>query len=154
MSAVLVRRFEQGGVIDVNSICGDLVAPQLENVREWDADHRAIVARVGNLSLACCGRSSIPCAEHSVPAERYRRKERRCGSPDGFVADNHGRIAKPKLRIRSEELNETVRVARVDNCEHPLPPCTVALHDAIECDNVLIHCVQHTPRRGGALIRG
>jgi hypothetical protein len=123
----LGRFSEQRRVIDVNAIRGDLVAAQFKNVGEWNADHRAIVARIGNLSLADRGPCPVPRAEQPVSAGRDRRKKRRRRCLDGFVADDYGSIAEPKLRIRSEELDEVIRVAGIDNRKHPLPPCTIGL---------------------------
>ena len=154
MSAMSDRFSEQRRVIDVNTIRGDLVGAQFKNVGEWNADHRAIVARVSNFSLADCGPCPVPRAAQPVSARRDRRKKRRHRCVDGFVADDYRSIAEPKLRIRSEELNEAVSVAPVDNREHLLPPRWVGLHHTIGRDDNLIHSLEHTPRRANALIRG
>jgi len=58
---------------------------------------------------------------------------------DGLLSGDYGRIAESKLRILCEELNETVRIARIDNREHPLPPRPVGLPDTLWCDHGLIH---------------
>jgi len=150
MSTVLDRFSEQRRVIDVNAIRGDLVGAQLKNIGEWNADHRAVVARIGYLSLANRGPCPAPDTEQPVSAGRDRRKKRRHRCVDGFVADNYRSITKPKLRIRSEELNEVVRITGVDNCQDPLPPCAIGLRGTIWYDGD--HCLQHTRRRGSVLI--
>lgn len=127
MSTELRRFSEQRRVVDVNAVRGDLAGAQFKNVGERNADHRAIVARIGNLSLADCGPFRVPRAEQPVSARGYSRKKGRYSRADGFMADDHRSIAEPKLRIRSEELDETVRVAGIDDRKHTLPPCTIRL---------------------------
>jgi len=127
MNTLSVSRFEQRGVIDINAIRSNFVIAQLENISERNADDRAIVARVGNLSLAGGGSCPIPRAQHPVSAGRDRREKRRCSLVDGFAADDHGRIPEPKLRIRSEQINEVIRVAGIDNRKHALPPHTIGV---------------------------
>jgi hypothetical protein len=127
MSRGLTGRFEQRRVIDVNAIRGDFVDTQLKNVDEWNADYRAIMARIRNLSLADCGPGPAPGAEHPVPARCDRVKKSRHRRVDGFVADDDRSIAEPKLRIRSEETNEVIRVAGIDQRKHALPPYAIGL---------------------------
>jgi len=150
MSAALARFSEQRRVIDVNAIRGDLVGTQFKNVGEWNADHRAIVARIGNLSLANRGPRPAPRGEQPVSAGRDRRKERRHRFLNGCVADDYGSIAEPKLRIRSEELDEVIGIAGIDNRKHPLPPCTIGLRGTFGCGGN--HCAEHTRRRDNILI--
>ena len=150
MSAALARFSEQRRVIDVNAIRGDLVGAQFKNVGEWNADHRAIAARIGNLSLANRRPCPAPDTEQPVSAGRDRRKKRRHRCVDGCVADDCRSITEPKLRIRSEELNEVIRITGIDNRKHPLPPCTIGLRGTFWHDGD--HCLQHTRRHGRVLI--
>ena len=98
-------------------------------------DHRAIVARIAHLSLADCSRSAVPRAQQFVPAGRNGREKPRRGRVDGFMADDDRRIAKMKLRIRSEEGNKTSRVAGVDDGEYTLPPRPIGLKERLGYDS-------------------
>ena len=131
MSMVSDGLVEQRRVIDVNAVRGDLVTAQFKDVGEWNADHRAIMARIADLSLAHRGRSAVPCALQPVPARRNGREETRHGRVDGFMADDDRRIAETKLRIRSEEGNKTTRVTGVDDRENTLPPRAIGLKDRL-----------------------
>jgi hypothetical protein len=131
MSTVSHGLVEQRRVIDVNSVRGDLVAVQFEDVGEWNADHRAIMARISDLSLADCGRGVAPRAQQFVSAGRNGREKTRRGRVDGFMADDNRRIAKAKLRIRGEEGNKTSCVASVDDGENTLPPRAIGLKDRL-----------------------
>ena len=122
---------EQRRIIDVNAVRGDFFALHLKDVGEWNAAHRTIVARIGHLTLADCGRSAAPRAQQSVPAGRNGREKPRRGRVNGFMADDDRSIAKAKLRIRSEQINEAGRVAGVDDREHTLPPCAIRLKDRL-----------------------
>jgi hypothetical protein len=152
MSTVLDRFSEQRRVIDINAIRADLVGAQFKHVDEWNADHRAIVACIGNLSLANGGSGAAPRAEQPVSAGGDRRKKRRHRCADGFVADDCRSIAEPKLRIRREELNEVICIPGIDNRKHALPPCTIGLRGTFWYGGD--HCLQHTRRLGSVLFQG
>jgi hypothetical protein len=106
MSTVSAGRIEQRRNIDADAVRGDLAAAQFKDVGERNAAHRAIVARIGYLSLAHRARSAVPRAEQPVSAGRNGREKTRRGRVDGIMADDDRRIAKAKLRIRSEEGNK------------------------------------------------
>jgi hypothetical protein len=131
MSTVSATLIEQRRIIDVDAVCGDLVAAQFKHVGEWNAEHRAIVARIGDLPLADCGRGAVPRAQRFVSAGRNGREKTRRGCVDGFMADDDRRIAKTKLRIRSEEGNKTSRVTGVDDRENTLPPRAIGSKDML-----------------------
>jgi hypothetical protein len=88
-----------------------------------------------------------------MPAGRYCREKRPHGRVDGFTADHCRSITESKLRIRSEQLNETGRVAGVDHSKHPLPPCAIRLKERLWCDGFIgrYHLAQHTRRRDNVL---
>jgi hypothetical protein len=135
MSRVSGGTAEQRRIINVNAVRGDLVAAQLEDVGEWNADHRAIVARIGYLSLADRSCSAVPGAEQPVPAGRNGREKPRRGRADGFMADDDRRIAKTKLRVWSEEGDKTSRVAGVNDGENTLPPRAIGLKERLGYDS-------------------
>ena len=153
MSAALAHGAEERGVVDINPIGGNLVAAQIKNIGEWHTEHRAVVARIPDLSLANRGRGPVPRIEQPVPAGRYRCEKCRHGRVDGFMADDDRRIAKTKLRIRSEQLNEPGRVAGVDDRKHLLPPGAIWLEERFWRGGVVdsYHFAQHTRRRDNVL---
>ena len=51
------------------------------------------------------------------------------------MADDDRRIAKTKLRIRSEKGNKTGRVAGVDDAENTLPPRAIRLKERLGYDS-------------------
>jgi hypothetical protein len=69
-----------------------------------------------------------------VPARGDRREKAGSGRADGFMADDRTSVTEAKLRIRREQLNEGGRVARIDDCEHTLPPCTIGRKDTLWYD--------------------
>ena len=139
MSPVSNGLVEQRRIIDVNAVRGNLVAAQFKDVGEWNTEHRAIVARIGHLSLADRSRGAIPRAQQFVPAGSNGREKARRGRVDGFMTDDDRRIAKAKLRIRSEEGNKTSRVAGVDDGENTLPPRAIGLKVRLRYDSS-VHC--------------
>jgi hypothetical protein len=149
MSAALARCGEERRVIDINPIRSNLVAAQMKNIGEWQAQHRAVVARIRDLPLANRGRCPVPGIEQPVPAGRYRREKRRHGRVDGFMANDRRSIAESKLRIWSEQPNEPSRVAGVDDRKHPLPPGAIGLKERRWRGGVVgsYHFAQHTRRR-------
>ena len=50
------------------------------------------------------------------------------------MAGNHRSIPELELRIRSEQVNEGVRIAGIDNCKYTPPPSTIALYGIGEHD--------------------
>jgi hypothetical protein len=140
MRVALRRGGKERRIINVNAVRGDLVAAQFKDVGEWNPDHRAIVARIGHLSLADCSRSAVPRAQQFVPAGRNGREKPRRGRVDGFMADDDRRIAEMKLRVRSEEGNKTSRVAGVDDGEDALPPRAIGLKEVLGYDSS-VHCI-------------
>jgi hypothetical protein len=134
MSPASVGRFEECGVVDIDAICGYLSSAQFENVGERDADHRSIVARVGNLSFANAGPCPAPRAEQPMSAGCDRRKKSGHRSVYRFMSDDDRRVAEPKLRICGQKLDEVIGFAGVDDREHALPPRTIDARVAFTYD--------------------
>jgi hypothetical protein len=130
---------EERGIIDVNAIGGDLLGAQFEDVGKGNGKHRAIMARVGYLSLADGGPSLVPGTENPVPAGANRRKKPRGRCSYRFLTDDHRNIAELKPCIRSEQVNEGIRIAGVDNREYMRPPSTIALY-CTESYDIETHC--------------
>ena len=134
MSAVSGNSAEERRVINVDAIRGDLCTAQLKNIGERHGDRRAVVAGIGHCSLTGNGCGPAP-SPHQLVATRGYRREKTCHGRANRLGTNDRRgVTEAKLRIRSEEIQEGRRVARIDDSEQTLPPRMIGLKDMLWCD--------------------
>jgi hypothetical protein len=119
---------EERGIIDVDAIGGDLVAAHLKYIGERNTEHRAIVTRIDHLSLANGGPSLIPELKNPMLTGANRRKKSRRRCAYRVTTGDHGNVSELKLRIRSEQVNEGIRIADIDNRKYARPPSAIALY--------------------------
>jgi hypothetical protein len=122
MSSRLRRVNKQGGIIDIDVVRRDSGSAQFEYIGEWKRHERAIVAGVGDFTLATSRVLCTPEFQQSVLTRRYRREEAGDASSNGLLPYDRYRIPKAKLRIGCQKIHEGRGVARVDGRKQSLPP--------------------------------
>jgi hypothetical protein len=122
MSSRLCQANKQGGIIDIDVVRGYSSSAQLEYIGEWKRHKRAIVAGIGDFTLATRRVLCTPEFQQSVLTRRYRREEAGDASSNGLLPYHRYRIPKAKLRIWRQKIHEGSGIASVDCRKQSLPP--------------------------------
>jgi hypothetical protein len=137
---------EERGIIDVDAIGGDLVAAHFKYVGERYTEHRAVMTRIDYLALANGGPSVIPDLKNPMLTGTNRRKKPRRRCAYGVTTGDHGNVSELKLRIRSEQVHEGIRIAGIDNRKYARPPSAIALY-GIRGYDIDAHGISDAKRR-------
>lgn len=151
MIMTLARPAQQCRDVDVDPVRGYFVATQLKDIGEGKSNDRSVVSCVGYFALA--SRRLIraaPTVDQPVLARPDGPKESCHGDTDFKDTLNHWRIAKAKLRIRRQKVDEPGYIARIDGLEQAFPPIGVLERSlgSVSTDNTCMsfnHCLSIRP---------
>jgi len=128
MIALLGGEAKQRRDVNADSIGRNFHATQFKYNGKAITDDRSIVSGIGDLALAARG-LSVPTVEQPMPACSYGCKKSCHGRKDRGRTLHRECIAKPKLHICGQKLNELSATRRINGRKQALPsiPCELAV---------------------------